>query len=148
MRRRVFVRLSMLSLLVIGCGPIVMIPGGTLSGDVTAIPKSWTFLDDVETIQLETRPTDPYSVNLWAVEFEGAVYVVAGSGPQTTWAQHIQDDPRVRLRVNRSIYELRAVEANNEGNRELFLAAAKKKYDFEPESEDVSKAVLYRLDPR
>lgn len=135
-------------LFTIGCEPIVMISGGELSGEVQPIPSSWAFTDDVDTIQLETRPTDPYSVNIWVVRMGDGIYVVAGAGPETTWAQHIEQDPNVRLRVGDALYELRAVKANDEANRASFLVAAKKKYDFEPDDEDTSKAVLYRLDPR
>jgi len=132
----------------VGCGPIVMIPGGTLSGDVASPPDNWAFTDDVDTVQLETRPSDPYSVNVWAVAVDRRIFVVAGGGAETTWAQHIEADDRVRLRVGEAIYELRATADADEATREAFLAGAKKKYDFEPEGEDTSKAILYRLDPR
>ena len=148
MRLRVSLYLMLVALFAIGCDPIIMIPGGSLSGELTPFPTSWTFTNDVDTVQLETRPADPYSVNIWVVEVEGSLFIVAGSGLETTWAQHIQNDPLVRLRVTDALYELRASEANTEANREGFLAAAKKKYDFEPEGEDVNKAILYRLDPR
>jgi hypothetical protein len=148
MRLRTFFYLVLVALFAVGCDPIIMIPGGSLSGELTPIPTSWTFTNEVDTVQLKTRPTDPYSVNIWAVEVEGSLFVVAGSGLETTWAQHIQNDPLVRLRVGDALYELRASEADTEANREGFLVAAKKKYDFEPEGEDVDKAILYRLDPR
>ena len=148
MRIRIYCSLALLGLLSIACGPIVMLPGGALSGEVEPIPASWAFTNEVETVQLETRPSDPYSVNIWAVEAEGSLYIVAGGGLDSTWAQHIQQDPLVRLRVEDALYELEAVEANDEAHRALFLAAAREKYDFEPEGEDVNKAILYRLDPR
>ncbi len=141
-------RLFLVSLLMVGCGPIVMIPGGELSGEVQPIPSSWAFTDDVETFQLETRQEDPYSVNIWAIHIDGAMFVVAGGGPKTTWAQHIAMDPRVRLRAGDALYELSAAEANSPSDRDDFLAAAKKKYDFDPEGEETSKAILYRLEPR
>jgi hypothetical protein len=148
MRFRVPSFLYLLSLLMIGCGPIVMVAGGSLSGEITPVPTDWAFTNEVEVVQLETRPTDPYSVNIWLIEVEGAIYIVAGGGPETTWAQHIEEDPRVRLRVNDALYELRAVESNDATHRDLFLEAAKAKYDFDPDDEDTSKAVLYRLEPR
>ena len=148
MRLRVLISLCLTCFALVACGPIVMLPGGELSGTVTAIPGDWAFTDEVDTFQLETRPSDPYSVNIWAIEINGGMYVVAGGGPETTWARHFQDYPRVRLRVDDALYELTAVEANSEADRDLFLAAARKKYDFDPGSEDTNKAVLYRLDPR
>lgn len=137
-----------LVLSILGCDPIVMIPGGELSGNVTPTPDNWAFTDEVDTFQLETRPADPYSVNVWALAVGDGIYVVAGSGPESTWARHIAEDDRVRLRVGDAIYELRATADDSVATREAFLVGAKKKYDFEPEDADTSKAVLYRLDAR
>ena len=132
----------------LGCGPIVMIPGGALSGTATPPPNDWSFTDEIDTVQLETRPSDPYSVNVWAIAVDSAIYVVAGSGDETTWARNIAEDDRVRLRVDDAIYDLRATLANDDVSRDAFLAAAKRKYDFDPEGQDTSKAMLFRLDPR
>ena len=135
-------------LLFIGCGPIVTVPGGKLSGATQPMPSSWAFTDEIEIVQLETRPSDPYSVNIWTVATEDVLYIVAGSGPETAWARNIEADPRVRLRVDDSIYELKAVRSNDDASRDVFLVEAKKKYDFDPEQEDLSKAVVYRLESR
>lgn len=136
------------TLLALGCDPIVMIPGGALSGETAAPPADWAFTDTVDTVQLETRPSDPYSVNVWAVAADGALFVAAGSGLETTWAGHIQADDRVRLRVESTLYDLRAEADSSDGAREAFLEAAKKKYDFDPDGEDTEKAILFRLLPR
>ena len=137
-----------LCLLFIGCGPIVTVPGGKLSGATQPMPSSWAFTDEIEIVQLETRPSDPYSVNIWTVATEDGLYIVAGSGPETAWARNIEADPRVRLRVDDSIYELKAVRSNDDASRDVFLVEARKKYDFDPEQEDLSKAVVYRLESR
>jgi hypothetical protein len=148
MRLGLLIAIGVMAPLLLGCGPIVMLPGGALSGDVTPNPTNWEFTEEVDTFQLETRPSDPYSVNIWAIAIEDTMYIVAGGGPDTTWASHIKDDPQVRLRVGDALYELTAVESNTNSERDLFLAAAKKKYDFDPDGEDTAKAVLYRLKPR
>ena len=148
MRLGVVVFISCAALVTLACGPIVMVPGGELSGEVVPAPASWDFTDEVDTVQLETRPSDPYSVNIWALAIADSIYVVAGGGDETTWARHIEADPRVRLRVNDKLYELTAVAANSDADRALFLTAAKKKYDFDSEGENTEKAVLYRLNPR
>ena len=36
----------------------------------------------------------------------------------------------------------------DETERQRFLAAVKRKYDWEPDAEQQQKAVLFRLDPR
>ena len=134
-------------LFVLACGPLVMIPGGELSGDVTPPPADWAFTDAVDTIQLETRPADPYSVNLWGVAASGHFYVAAGDA-ESEWARHIADDPNVRLRVNDAVYELRATRTEDPAELDAFLAAATAKYDFEPTPEQRAEAALFRLAPR
>ena len=45
-------------------GPLLIFPGGELSGEVVTEPvEDWSFLSD-SFIDLETRPDDPYSVQL------------------------------------------------------------------------------------
>lgn len=125
-------------------GPIVTLPGGELSGETQAIPDDWSFSDSVDTVQLETRPDDPYSVNIWGVGVGGDFYVASGDA-DNTWARNIEADDRVRLRIEDAVYEMRAVRDDSPEARERFLAAAKAKYDFEPEPGQAEEAVLFRL---
>jgi hypothetical protein len=135
-------------LLALGCDPISMLPGRALSGTVKPPPADWSFTDSVEVVQLETRPDDPYSVNVWGVAARGAFYVASGRGESSAWAKHISEDPRVRLRVNEDLYELRAVRTDDPSEREAFLEAAHRKYDFEVNEEQQAKGILFRLVPR
>jgi hypothetical protein len=136
-------------LLVAGCGPLVMVPGGELSGTVKPTPSDWSFTDSVETVQLETRPEDPYSVNVWGVAAGNAFYIASGRGESAAWAKHIAADPRVRVRVGNDLYELVAVRTADEAEMNAFLDAAKKKYeDFEPDESQRKEAILFRLEPR
>ncbi len=132
-------------LLALGCDPISMLPGGALPGTVKPTPVDWSFTDSVEIVQLETRPEDPYSVNVWGVAAEGAFYVASGRGESNAWAKHLSEDSRVRLRVNEDLYELRAVRTDDPSEREAFLEAAHQKYDFEVNKEQQAKAILFRL---
>jgi hypothetical protein len=141
-------RLAIPLLLVLGCGPLVMIPGGSLSGDVQPVPADWSFTDEVETVQLETRPSDPYSVNVWGVGVGDIFYIASGRGVDAAWAEHIEANPNVRLRVGDAIYELDATRTSDPAELDAFLVAAKAKYDFEPEPGQRETAVLYRLTPR
>ncbi len=137
------------SLLALGCGPIGPFPGGSLSGDVaTALPTDWSFADEEKTVQLETRPSAPYSVNLWGVSIGDRFYLASGSGGEAKWVEHIAKDPNVRLRVGGTIYELRAARVSNETHSERFLEALKRKYDWEPSVRERDEAWLFRLDPR
>ena len=141
MRRSSFV---LLLCPLLACGPLVTIPGGTLSGEIAPVPDDWSFSDAVETVQLETRPEDPYSVNVWGVAVGRDFYVAAGES-SNAWARHIANDDRVRLRIEGKIYELRAERDDTPETRARFLTAAKAKYDFEPDPEETSDAVLFQL---
>lgn len=130
--------------LCLACGPLVTLPGGRLDGEVAAPPADWSFSNDVEVVQLETNPADPYSVNVWGVAVGEAFYVAAGD-PESTWATNIATDPNVRLKIADRVYELRAEAIDSDEEKNAFLAAAKTKYDFEPDEEQRTKSQLYRL---
>lgn len=142
--------LAVLAVVTIGCGePFVMLPGGELSGTVKPPPASWSHAQAVEDFQLETRPDDPYSVNVWGVGLSDGFYVASGRGLESEWARHIEADPRVRLRIGEDLYELRAERTDRRLDLRRFRAALERKYDdFEPDPEQEAKAVVYRLVPR
>ncbi len=136
-------------LLALGCGPTGPFPGGGLSGQVaTDLPMDWSFTDEEMTVQLETRPEEPYSVNLWGVSLGDRFYLASASGGEAAWVAHIAEDPNVRLRVGETIYELRAVRVSNDSHGERFLAALTRKYDWEPSGSEADEAWLFRLEPR
>ena len=131
----------------LGCGPLVMVPGGALSGTVQPVPSDWSFSGAIETIQLETRPSDPYSVNLWGIGIGENFYVAAGSS-ENRWVSNISEDPSVRLRLGDDLYELRATRTKDPVELDAFLAALKRKYDHEPEADEREQATLFRLKAR
>ncbi len=88
-------------------GPLPFLSGGKLEGAVQPAPTSWAFAEDFGVIQLETRPADPYSVNIAYTVLEGALYIYAGD-TETEWVKHMNADPRVRFRLGDEIYELNA----------------------------------------
>ena len=137
---------SLAAVLLVGCGPVVMIPGGELSGTVREFPESWDFTDEVDTVQLETRPDDPYSVNIWCVRVGESLYV--GGTRDSAWTRHVTADPNVRLRVGHDLYVLRATEASSDDEAAGFLAAAAEKYDREIDPALRAEAILFRLDRR
>ncbi len=137
----------LIACVVIGCGPILILPGGELTGTLTPYPNNWTFSDPVDTVQLETRSDDPYSVNVWGVGIGEHFYIAAGDA-SNAWVLRIAEDPDVRLKIGDSIFELRAVRTDREAEIDAFLAAVQKKYDFEPEPDQRSEATVFRLEPR
>ena len=132
----------------LACGPIGPLPGGGLSGTVVPPPPNWAFTDAVENFQLETRPDDPYSVNVWGVAYDGGFYVAAGGGAESTWVLHLDADPRLRLRVDNRLYELVAARVSDVSVRDQVTQALVHKYDFQPDPDDVKKSLLFRLAPR
>ena len=131
----------------LGCGPIMMLPGGEISGTQSSVPADWTFSNAVKTVQLETRPGDPYSVTVWGVGV-GSEFFIAASSTENRWAQNILADPLVRLKVGERIFEMHAERTQAREHIDVFLAAVKKKYDWEPDPGQESEAAIFRLTSR
>jgi hypothetical protein len=131
-----------------GCGrPFLLLPGKALDGTPVAVPESWSFTDAVDTVQLETRPAEPYSVNIWITAAGEHLYAHAGAN-RSAWVEHIETDPKVRLRVNDSIYELAAARVVDQAEFDRFSDAYEKKYGRRPRNENVAEAYLFRLTAR
>ena len=138
--------LSTVAALAFGCGgPFLVLPGGALDGTPAPTPSDWAFTRGVSTVQLESNPADPYSVNIWAVGMDAAIYVHAGAS-RSTWVENMEADANVRLQVESTVYDLRAerVEAQEEFDR--FSDAYEEKYGSRPRNEDVAAAYLFRLE--
>lgn len=88
-------------------GPTGLLPGGALSGSVVPAPANFAFARDAGTVQLETRPADPYSVNIACAIVGDGLYISAGDN-RSQWVENMEADPRVRMRIAGMIYELRA----------------------------------------
>ena len=130
-RARLFA-VALLSLGVAACGgPVVpFLPGGALSGEIVETPvDDWSFVGDTF-VDLETRPTDPYSVTLNYYVRDGKLYIDPAEGRR--WLAHIRADPRVRARFGGRVYPLEAVLVGKPGELEGF---------------DTDR-FIYRLDPR
>ena len=143
-----YAALLSLSLLALGCGPLGPFPGGSLSGDVaTGLPADWSFADEEKTVQLETRPEDPYSVNIWAVGMGPIAYVHAGAN-RSSWVEHMEANSEVRIRVEGNLYELRASRVEDQDEFDRFSDAYEQKYGSRPRNENVTEAYLFRLEAR
>jgi hypothetical protein len=116
-----FVVLVALSSTLAACGgPFLVFPGGALRGEVVSeAPTDWSFVDDAF-IDLETRPEDPYSVELNYIVKDGKLYIDPAEGRE--WFEHIKADPRVRVRFGGKVYLLEAVLVGRPGELEGFDA--------------------------
>jgi hypothetical protein len=134
-------------LLAAGCGPLLVIPGGPLDGTPAAAPADWSFIDEIDTVQLETRPEDPYSVNIWAVGMGPFLYLHAGTN-RANWVEHIEANADVRIRVGDALYELRASRVEDADEFARFSDAYEAKYGRRPGNENVAEVYLLRLESR
>jgi len=130
----------------LGCG-YVPLPGGELDGTPRPVPEDWSFLADTSIVQIETRPSDPYSVNIWAVGMGPVVYLHAGDN-RTAWVEHLEVDPRLRMRVGDDLYAMRAVRVDSQAEFDRFADAYEAKYWGRPGNENVEEVYLLRLEPR
>jgi len=132
-----------------GCEPMGPIPGGRLSGEVVATPvDDWTFATAIETLQLETRPDDPYSVNVWFVSQGSRLWVASVGGDVSGWGEKMGADPRVRLRIDGKLYERKAARVTEQAEIDEVIVLYKTKYDYERDPKEDGQAVLFRMDPR
>jgi hypothetical protein len=134
-----------LCLTLAGCsGPFVLIPGGSLDGTVATTPSDWSAVAEIDTIQLESNPETPYSVNIWVIAMGDALYVHSGAN-RARWIENMEADPRVRLQANRTIYELNASRVESQEEFDRYSAVYEKKYDNPPRNPSVKEAYLFRL---
>ena len=125
--------------------PIISVPGGSLAGTEQSAPADWAFTAEVDTIQLETQLSDPYSVNLWGLGIDRDFYVAtdqAGTG----WTDIVDRDPDVRLRVGDAIYRLSAVRVEDDAELRRILEGYASKYPMNVEELEGVMGRAYRLD--
>ena len=115
MRRAV----SLLLLPLLGCGgPVLLFPGGELSGEAVTEPvEDWSFVDSTF-VDLEVRPEDPYSVELNYTIVDGRLYIDPAEGRK--WFDYLREDPRVRVRFDGRVYPATAVLVGKPGELEGF----------------------------
>lgn len=135
------------------CGPTFFMHAGRLDGESVAAPvDDWSFTDSVRRIQLETDPERPYSVNAWCVAQGPKLWVTAGGGEGSTWGKNLLDDPRLRVRVGKKLYERRAVRVTDPDEIATVRALYRAKYDawldFANDRTGRKHAIFFRLEPR
>jgi len=131
---------------VLGCAPIGPLAGGRLRGPAQAPPVSWELLRPYDTVQLETRPGNEYSVNVWGTAIDGEFWVACR--PSSRWLPYVRADSRVRLRIHGSIYELEATIDRDRARIDAFFDQLDREYDWRPTPEDRARALLIRMRPR
>ena len=140
--------LALCAIVLAGCEPVFVFAGGRVGGVEEVPPANWGFAGSVDTVQVETRPADPYSVNVWGVGVGARFYVAASDGADARWAQAIEADSRVRLKVGERVFPLAAERVLDAAELNDVAAAYAAKYDTDREQSFVDAAWVYRLSPR
>ena len=96
-------------------------------------------------IQMEMRPADPYSINIWGVGVGSDLYVATGADG-TTWTGFLEADNSVRVRLHDGIYSLEASEVRDAAERDRVAAAYADKYEVDPGDGWVIRGMIIRLD--
>ena len=110
---------ALLSVLLACGGPMLVFPGGALSGEVVTEPiEDWSFVSDESFVDLETTPDDPYSVQLNYILRDGKLYIDPAEG--RTWFEYLKEDLNVRIRFGDKIYPVTAVLIGRPGELEGF----------------------------
>lgn len=128
-------------------GPLGPIPGGAFVGPVRSNPNpDWSRIGD--TLEIEIRPDEPWSLTVWGVELDGELYVPHASGPIRRWVPVALEDPRIRVRTNGEIYERTLVQLDpDDPRRARILAALVEKYGLGG-GEDDGSTWLFHIAPR
>ena len=127
--------------------PIIFTAGGELSGAVEDPPATWQFDEGYGFAQLETRPDDPYSINLAYVQMDDHLYIYAGN-TRTNWVEHIEENPLVRILVNETIYPVQAVRVADNDELTNFAAIWTNQSMFQRDPMQFDEVWLYRLEAR
>ena len=134
-----------LALAGLGCnGPLGLLPGGKLDGVAAPTPSDWTFAGDYGTAQLETRPEEPYSVNIAFTILDGHLLVNAGD-TETRWVKNLTANPLVRLRLEGTLYDVRAERVTGTDEIAAFAKAWKGQSVFRRDPTHLDEVYLYRL---
>src|SRR5262245_32742672 len=145
-----------LRLLLLGCvllcgcscgGPFLLMAGGKLDGTPKPVPARFELPGNRDTIQIETRPEDPYSVNVSGAVVDGKLYVSSGGEPQN-WAKNIEADPLVRARIDGDLYDLKARRVTDRAELQAFPGGWTSGNTFPRDPMQYKEVWVYQLEPR
>ncbi len=136
------------ALALVACnGPTGFFSGGKLDGESRPVPTDWQLGEPHGIAQLETRSSDPYSVNIAFTVIDGRLYINAGD-TETRWVQNIDEDAAVRLRVDGAVYEASAVRVTDREEIRAFGEAWTSQSSFYRDPSELEEVWVYRLEPR
>jgi hypothetical protein len=121
------VALLLATLFTAACGPV---PGGKLGGVATTTPADWdTYVEDGHTIcEIESRPSDPHSIQLDCFLYEDGLYVqshrwaLSSWWPVESWVAIWIQEPPVRVRIGRQLFDTQALHISAPTERKAILS--------------------------
>ena len=140
----VLVMVTLLVLYLNRSDPFGTIPGKRLRGEeVTESIDDWSFAQQYHRVNVEVRPSDPYSVIAGYFVHERTLYV---SSSKSHWAQLMLQDPNVRVRVGDKLYRVRATRMEGASLEQAQKAYSEKNPRRTPEQ--VAERWFFRMDSR
>jgi len=139
---------SLLAITALACnGPLGVLPGGKLAGEARRAPSDWKGVQKSGTVQLETRPEAPYSVNISYRVVDGGLYINAGD-TETEWVKNIAANSDVLLRMDGALYALRAQRVSDRAEIARFGKAWTSESMFLRDPAQFDAVWVYRLHAR
>jgi hypothetical protein len=130
-------------------GPLAMIPGGPLLGEVERGPDpDWSFARDLDTIELQINSSPPRSVLTGVVVYQGALYVPVTLAPLKRWPEVVSSEPRVRARIAGRLFEREAFPVTEPKLLQELVSTGQSKYGPPFHATWAARFTRYfRLDP-
>ncbi len=104
-------------------GPVGPFPGGALRGEETALPADWSFANQWQYVQVESRAGRlPYSATAWFLAYDGRIHILMNTFFGEALKQRIDRDPNVRIGLDGKLYDQVAVEVSEPAVRAALVA--------------------------
>jgi hypothetical protein len=87
-------------------GPVSLIPGGSLRGEVVSEPiLDWSITGSTQYLDVESRARWlPYSSGTWFMVLDGELFILLPRLFGTGLEERLQEDPSVRIRIDGRVY--------------------------------------------
>jgi hypothetical protein len=143
-KRHITAALAIAALLC-ACSPNGGRPGTVLSGEPAAYPTDWTFTDSAKeiAIQVHTPYLLPHAVTIWCVQVNGQLYVGASAPETKRWPGWVDNNPDVKLGIDKHIYEVRLTPLTDAAEIAAVQQAYTTKYQLPDTPPERSSSVRY-----